>query len=60
MLYVQLIAAMLIMLYKKLNNLPSYKRAKLKFIEAINNEIIRLIVQICGGDPNLKQYLNST
>lgn len=60
MLYVQLIAAMLIMLYKKLNNLPSYKRAKLKFIQAIDNEITRLIVEICGGNPNRTKYLNST
>lgn len=60
MLYVQLIAAMLIMIYKKLNKIESYKRAKLKFIQAIDNEITRLIVEICGGDPNRTQYLNST
>jgi hypothetical protein len=59
-LYVQLIAAMLIMLYKKLNNLESYKRAKLKFIQAIDTEITRMIVEICGGNPNKTAYLNST
>lgn len=51
---------MLIMIYKKPNNLSSYKRAKLKFIQAIDNEITRLIVIICGGEPDRTQYLNST
>lgn len=59
-LYVVLIAAMLIMLYKKLNNIDSYKRAKIKFIQAIETEVTRIIVEICGGNPNATTYLNST
>lgn len=59
-LYVVLIAAMLIMLYKKHNNTDSYKRAKIKFTKAINNEITRLIVIICGKNPDMTSYLNST
>lgn len=59
-LYVLLIAAMLIMLYKKFNNIDSYKRAKLKFIQAIETEVTRMIVEICGGNPDATPYLNST
>jgi hypothetical protein len=58
--YVLLIAAMLIMLYKKLNNIDGYKRAKLKFMQAIETEITRMIVEICGGNPNATPFLNST
>lgn len=60
MLYVILIAAMLIMLYKRLNNIKSYKRAKLLFIEALDTEIVRRIVVLCGGDPNRSAYLTPT
>lgn len=59
-LYMILIASMLIMIYKKNNNISSYKRAKIKFIQAIDIEITRLIVEICGGNPNASTYLNST
>lgn len=59
-LYIILIAAMLIMIYKKLNKIDSYKRAKKKFINSIEIEITRLIVEICGGNPDATPYLNST
>lgn len=59
-LYVQLIASMLIMLYKKFNNIDGYKRAKIRFIQALDNEITRLIVETCGGNPDKTPYLNST
>ena len=60
MLYVLLIAAMLIMLYKKYNNIDGYKRAKIRFMQAIETEVTRMIVEICGGNPNATPYLNST
>jgi len=60
LLYIQLIASMLIMLYKKFNNIDGYKRAKIRFVQAIDIEITRFIVEICGGDPNKTPYLNST
>lgn len=60
LIYVQLIASMLIMLYKKLNNIDGYKRAKLRFVQALDIEITRLIVELCGGNPNKTPYLNST
>lgn len=59
-LYVLLIAAMLIMVYKKLNKISGYKMAKQLFVKAIDTEITRLIVEICGGNPNLTSLLNST
>jgi len=60
MLYVTLIAAMLILLYKKLNQLSSYKRAKKLFIEELDTELIREIVILCGGNPDQSQYLKPT
>lgn len=60
MLYVQLIASMLIMLYKKFNNIDGYKRAKIRFVRALDIEITRLIVEICGGDPDKTPLLNSS
>lgn len=59
-LYVLLIAAMLIMVYRKLNGISGYKEAKRLFVQAIDNEITRLIVEICGGNPDLTPILNST
>jgi len=59
-LYVLLIAAMLIMVYKKLNDIKGHKEAKRLFVKAIDNEITRLIVEICGGNPDLTPILNST
>jgi hypothetical protein len=59
MLYIQLIASMLIMLYKKFNNIDGYKRAKIRFVQALDIEITRLIVEICGGNPDKTPYLNS-
>jgi hypothetical protein len=50
---------MLIMLYKKFNNIDGYKRAKIRFIQAPDNEITRLIVEACGGNPDKTPYLNS-
>jgi hypothetical protein len=60
MLYVTLIAAMLILIYKKLNQLSSYKRAKKLFIEELDTELIREIVILCGGNPDQSQYLKPT
>lgn len=60
MLYVTLIAAMLILLYKKLNQISGYKRAKNLFIEELDTELIREIVILCGGNPDQSQYLKPT
>jgi len=60
MIYMILIAAMLIMIYKKLNNISSYKRAKLIFMEGLDTEIVRKIVELCGGDPEKTPLLKPT
>jgi hypothetical protein len=52
MLYVTMIVAMLILIYKKANNI-GYKTAKRRFTMEIRNLTIALIVVQCGGDPSL-------
>jgi hypothetical protein len=50
MLYMTLIAAMMILIYKKANNI-GYKTAKRRCSMEIRNLAIALIVIQCGGDP---------
>jgi len=57
MLYVTMILAMLITVYKKKNNIKSFKIAKLKFSIELENEIIREIVLLCGGNPEKAAHL---
>ena len=52
MIYVTMIVAMLILIYKKANNI-GYKTAKRRFVMEIRNLTIALIVIQCGGDPKL-------
>jgi hypothetical protein len=52
MLYMTLIVAMLILIYKQANKL-GYKTAKRRFAMEIRNLIIALIVVECGGDPSI-------
>ncbi|WP_269235201.1 hypothetical protein [Flavobacterium flavigenum] len=47
-----LITAILLVVYKKLNELKGYKIAKLKFAQELKVLIIKDIVEKCGGDPN--------
>jgi len=53
MLYMTLIAAMMILIYRQLNELKGYKIVKMKFAEELQNEIIKDIVLACGGKPEL-------
>lgn len=57
MLYMTMILAILIIAYKKLNKIKGYKIAKLKFELELENEAIRTIVMICGGDPQKANHL---
>lgn len=50
--YVAMITAILLLLYKKLNKIDGYKIAKYQFTEELNMEIIKEIVVICEGDPS--------
>ncbi len=47
-----LMVAMLVLIYKKANNI-GYKTAKRRFSMEIRNLAIALIVVQCGGDPGL-------
>ncbi|TDS49746.1 IS4 family transposase [Myroides indicus] len=51
MIYMTLIAAMLLLIYKHTNNL-GYKTAKRRFNMELKNLVIALIVALTGGDPN--------
>lgn len=51
-LYMTLILSMLILIYKRLNNI-GYKTAKRRFCIELDELIIALIVRFCGGDPSL-------
>lgn len=52
MLYMTLIAAMLILIYKHANRM-GYKTAKRRFKMEIRDLVIAMIVIKCGGNPNL-------
>lgn len=52
MLYMTLIASMLLLLYKKINDL-GYKTAKRRFTIELWEMLITIIVKECGGDPAL-------
>jgi hypothetical protein len=51
-LYMTLITAMLVLIYKRANNI-GYKTAKRRFAMEIRNLAIAMIVIQCGGDPKL-------
>jgi transposase len=57
MCYVTMIAAMLILVYKKINGLSGFKHVKMQFVQELEFSIIKDIVTLCGGDPKrLDQY----
>ncbi|CAN5659465.1 hypothetical protein BH10BAC2_BH10BAC2_01570 [soil metagenome] len=57
MIYMTMILAILIIAYKKLNNIKGFKIAKLKFEIELENDMIKTIVMLCGGDPNKAAHL---
>lgn len=57
MIYMTLIAAILILAYKKLNKVQGYKIAKLKFEIELSNEMTKAIVILCGGNPDNAPHL---
>lgn len=56
MLYMTLIAAMLISVYRSINAIEGFKIAKLWFISELDEEIMRIIVQMCQGNSDLMGY----
>lgn len=59
MMYMTLIAAMLFMAYKQLNQLQGFKIPMMKFIEDLEADLMKEIVAFCGGNPNLVNNLYS-
>lgn len=60
MLYMTLILATLVQVYKKKNNIGSFKLAKLRFEIDLGNDIIQSIVKLCGGNPKKAPHLWNT
>lgn len=50
MMYMSLITSILIIAFRKLNKISSYKIAKLRFALELENTMIGQIVMLCGGD----------
>lgn len=51
MLYVTLITSILLLVYQRLNKVKGYKLVKLRFAQELEEDLIKQIVRICGGDP---------
>jgi hypothetical protein len=60
MMYMTMTVGILLLLYKKLNKIKSYKMAKYDFVEELNMEIIKEIVVICDGDPSKSLIFNTS
>jgi transposase len=60
MIYMTMIVAILILAFKKLNNIEGYKIAKLKFEIQLDNLLIKEIVLLCGGNPDKAPHLWNT
>lgn len=60
MLYMTMILAILIIAYKKINRIKGFKIAKLKFEIELENEMIKTIVVLCGGDPDKAAHFFSS
>ena len=56
-LYATLIAAMLVLVYKKLNNINSYKKAKIQFFKELRANLILEVLELPDGIDKLKKYL---
>lgn len=52
-----MILAILIIAYKKLNKIQGFKIAKLRFELELEAEIMKAVVILCGGDPKNAPHL---
>lgn len=59
-LYVTMTAAILLIAYKKLNHLTGFKIAKQKFEQELETLILKEIIMMCGGNPELLATILST
>lgn len=60
MVYMTMILAILVIAYKKLNNIKSHKIAKLRFELELDAEAMKTVVLLCGGDPEKAPHLFSS
>jgi len=51
MIYMTMILATMLLVYKKINKIKGFKIAKLRFEIELENEIIKEIVILCAEDP---------
>ncbi len=51
MFYLTMIAAMLILVYRKINDLKGFKHVKAQFVQDLEESLLHEIILICGGDP---------
>jgi len=51
MLYVTLIVSILLQVYGRLNRVRGYKLLKLQFAQELEEDLIKQVVLLCGGDP---------
>jgi IS4 transposase len=56
-LYVTMIAAILLIAYKKENHLTGFKIVKQKLEQELETAILKDIITMCGGNPQLLTYL---
>lgn len=52
-----MITAMMIIVYKKKNKIEGFKIAKLRFEIDLDNFMLKEIVKLCGGDPQMAPHL---
>lgn len=57
MIYMTLILASMIIIYKKKNKLKGYKIVKMKIVKELHNELIKEIVIMSGGDISKINYI---
>lgn len=57
MLYVTMIASILVLVYKKTNRMSGFKIVKQKFTQQIEKLLIKDLVYMCGGNPDLVDKL---
>lgn len=56
-LYTTLVAAILLIVYKKNNSLQGFKIVKMKFENDLETAILKNIITMCGGNPELLQAI---
>jgi len=60
MIYMTMITAVLVLAYKKINKIKGFKIAKLRFEIELEDDLIKTIVRLCGGNPDNANHLFSS